>query len=116
MPTSVGELLILVVIGNCWFPSLDFWLLQMIPPSAFLWGALLLQLGPPLQVLYVVFISLVETKFFVDACIWDEFLVTAAVLERSTLASSSFCYDFRRVFSRCRALATAAVGASPGKW
>ena len=35
MPTSVGELLILVVIGNCWFPSLDFWLLQMIPPSAF---------------------------------------------------------------------------------
>ena len=59
----------------------------MIPPSAFLWGVLLLQLGPPLQVLYVVFISLVETKMFVDACIWDEFLVTAAVLERSTLAS-----------------------------
>ena len=26
-------------------------------------------------------------KVFVDACIWDEFLVTAAVLERSTLAS-----------------------------
>ena len=50
-------------------------------------GNILLQLGPPLQVLYVVFISLVETKFFVDACIWDEFLVTAAVLERSTLAS-----------------------------
>ena len=49
-------------------------------------GNILLQLGPPLQVLYVVFISLVETKFFVDACIWDEFLVTAAVLERSTLA------------------------------
>ena len=39
-----------------------FWLLQMISPSAFLWGALLLQLGPPLQVLYVVFISLVETE------------------------------------------------------
>ena len=49
-------------------------------------GNILLQLGPPLQVLYVVFISLVDTKFFVDACIWDEFLVTAAVLERSTLA------------------------------
>ena len=39
--------------------------------------------------------------------------MTAAVLELSTLAPSSFCYDFRRVFSRCRALATAAVGASP---
>ena len=26
-------------------------------------------------------------RVFVDACIWDEFLVTAAVLERSTLAS-----------------------------
>ena len=86
MPTSVGELLILVVIGNCWFPSLDFWLLQMIPPSAF-YGEHSSQLGPPLQVLYVVFISLVETESFVDACIWDEFLVTAAVLERSTLAS-----------------------------
>ena len=80
MPTS-GCVILLVEL---------FWLLQMIPPSAFLWGVLLLQLGPPLQVLYVVFISLVETKFFVDACIWDEFLVTAAVLERSTLASSSF--------------------------
>ena len=48
---------------------------------------MLLQLGPPLQVLYVVFISLVETKIFVDACIWDDSLVTTAVLERSTLAS-----------------------------
>ena len=42
--------------------------------------------GTPLQVLYVVFISLVETKMFVDACIWDEFLVTAAALERPTIA------------------------------
>ena len=50
-------------------------------------GNILLQLGPPLQVFYVVFIPLVETKFFVDACIWDEFLVTAAVL-RSTLFAS----------------------------
>ena len=46
----------------------------------------LLQQGTPLQVLYVVFISLVETKMFVDACIWDEFLVTAAVFERPTIA------------------------------
>ena len=37
-------------------------------------GAVFLQLGTPLQVFYVVFTSLVETKFFVDACIWDEFL------------------------------------------
>ena len=43
--------------------------------------------GTPLQVLYVVFISLVETKMFVDACIWDEFLVTAAALEVPTIAS-----------------------------
>ena len=50
-------------------------------------GNILLQLGPPLQVLYVVFISLVETKIFVDACIWDDSLVTTAVLERSTFAS-----------------------------
>ena len=64
MPTSGGVILLVEL----------FWLLQMIPPSAFLWGALLLQLGPPLQVLYVVFTSLVETKFFVDACSWDEFL------------------------------------------
>ena len=85
MPTSVGELLILVVIGNCWFPSLDFLAASDDSSFCLLRGALL-QLGPPLQVLYVVFISLVETKFFVDACIWDEFLVTAAVLERSTLA------------------------------
>ena len=38
------------------------------------------------QVLYVVFISLVETEIVVDACIWDEFLVTAAVFERPTIA------------------------------
>ena len=88
MPTS-GCVILLVEL---------FWLLQMIPPSAFLWGVLLLQLGPPLQVLYVVSISLVETKFFVDACIWDEFLVTAAVLERSTLASSSFVMIFDASF------------------
>ena len=37
-------------------------------------GAVLLQLGTPLQVFSVVFTSLVETKFFVDACSWDEFL------------------------------------------
>ena len=30
--------------------------------------------------------SLVETKIVVDACIWDEFLVTAAVFERPTIA------------------------------
>ena len=29
-------------------------------------------------------------KDFVDACIWDDFLVTAAVLERSTSASLLF--------------------------
>ena len=29
-------------------------------------------------------------KDFVDACIWDDFLVTAAVLERSTSASRLF--------------------------
>ena len=46
----------------------------------------LLQQGTPLQVLYVVFISLVESKMFVDACIWDEFLVTAAALEHPTIA------------------------------
>ena len=40
----------------------------------FFLGSGLLQLGTPLQVFYVVFTSLVETKFFVDACIWDEFL------------------------------------------
>ena len=45
---------------------------------------MLLQQGTPLQVLYVVFISLVETEIFVDACIWDDFLVTAAVLELPT--------------------------------
>ena len=39
-----------------------------------LYGAVLLQLGTPLQVFSVVFTSLVETKFFVDACSWDEFL------------------------------------------
>ena len=37
-------------------------------------------------------------KVFVDACIWDEFLVTAAVLERSTLASSSFVMIFDASF------------------
>ena len=30
--------------------------------------------------------SLVETKIAVDACIWDEFLVTAAVFELPTIA------------------------------
>ena len=60
----------------------------MIPPSAFLWGALLLQLGPPLQVLYVVCGVHLSggNRVFVDACIWDEVLVTAVVLERTTLA------------------------------
>ena len=47
---------------------------------------MLLQQGTPLQVLYVVFISLVESKIVVDACIWDEFLVTTAALERPTIA------------------------------
>ena len=40
----------------------------------FFLGSGLLQLGTPLQVFSVVFTSLVETKFFVDACSWDEFL------------------------------------------
>ena len=61
---------------------------------------MLLQQGTPLQVLYVVFISLVESKIVVDACIWDDFLVTAAVLELSTLASLLFCYDFENASFR----------------
>ena len=53
-------------------------------------------------------------RVFVDACIWDEFSVTAAVLERSTLASRLFVMIPENAsFSRCRALATPAVGASP---
>ena len=47
---------------------------------------MLLQQGTPLQVLYVVFISLVESKIVVDACIWDEFRVTTAALELPTIA------------------------------
>ena len=53
-------------------------------------GNILLQLGPPRQVLYVVFISLVETKILLMPAFWDDFLVTAAVLERSTSASRLF--------------------------
>ena len=49
-------------------------------------------------------------RVFVDACIWDEFSVTAAVLERSTLASPPLFWF--HAFLR-RALAFAAVGASP---
>ena len=53
----IGKLLVL----QCWFPA---WILAASDDSSFclLWGALLQLLGPPLQVLYVVFISLVETE------------------------------------------------------
>ena len=55
-----GSLLILMI-GKLLVPSLD---LAASDDSSFcrLWGALLQLLGPPLQVLYVVFISLVETE------------------------------------------------------
>ena len=75
------------MIGKLLVPSFDFLAASDDSSFCLLWGALI-QLGPPLQFLYVVFISLVETESFVDACIWDEFLVTAAVLERSTLFAS----------------------------
>ena len=58
-------------------------------------GKVLLQLGTPLQVLYLCGVHPLwwSQRFFVDACIWDDFLVTSAVLELSTLASLLFCYD-----------------------
>ena len=94
MPTSGrGELLILMIwrlLG--WFPGC-FWLLQMIPPSAF-YGESSASAGystpSPLCGVHPLWWS---QRFFVDACIWDDFLVTSAVLELSTLASLLFCYD-----------------------
>ena len=85
MPTS-GELLILMIEG-CWAGSqVDFWLLQMIFPSAF-YGERSASSGysTPRPLCGVHLFG--GDKDFVDACIWDDFLVTAAVLERSTLAS-----------------------------
>ena len=62
VPTSEGGLLILC--GDDWkIAGSQLRFLAASDDSSFclLWGALI-QLGPPLQVLYVVFISLVETK------------------------------------------------------
>ena len=87
----MGELLILVDWKVFWAGSqVDFWLLQMVPPSAF-YGESSASAGystpSPLCGVHPLWWS---QRFFVDACIWDDFLVTAAVLELSTLASLLF--------------------------
>ena len=89
-----GGLLILLIFVELlgWFPRL-FWLLQIISPSAF-YGESSASAGystpSPLCGVHPLWWS---QRFFVDACIWDDFLVTSAVLELSTLASLLFSYD-----------------------
>ena len=94
-------------------PGLVDWLLQMIPPTSAFYGEHSPSAGSstpsPLCGVHLfggnkVFCRCLHLGWIPgDRC-------CARTLDPCVFV---FCYDFRRVFSRCRALATAAVGASP---
>ena len=95
-------------------PGLVDWLLQMISPTSAFCGEPSTTAGYSTPSLLCGDHPSGGVKVFVGACIWDEFLDDRCCARTLDPCVSPLLLWFRkRVFSRCRALATAAVGASP---